>query len=83
MIFQSMNSVRKNSLSLKYQRFTTSGCTNIGILATVQHNVVDLIFQTMNSVRSHNLSLKYFKPSDCTNIEIRKFEFVVNTQFRP
>ena len=26
-----MNSIRSNNLSLKYQRFTPSGCTNIGI----------------------------------------------------
>ena len=39
--------------------------------------------QTVNSVRSNNLSLKYqrFKPSDCEDIEIKKFEFVAKTQF--
>ena len=26
-----MDSIRSNNLSLKYQRFTPSGCTNIGI----------------------------------------------------
>ena len=37
----------------------------------------------MNSVRSNNLSLKYrrFKPSDCEDIEIRKFELVAKTQY--
>ena len=30
-IFQTMNFVRLNSLSLKYHRFTPSGCTHIGI----------------------------------------------------
>ena len=37
----------------------------------------------MNSVRSNNLSLKYrrFKPSDCEDIEIRKFELVAKIQF--
>jgi len=29
--FQTMNSVRSNSLSLKYQRFTSSGCKDKGI----------------------------------------------------
>ena len=31
LIFQTINSVRSNSLSLKYQRFTTSGCKDIGV----------------------------------------------------
>ena len=31
LMFQTMNSVRSNSLSLKYHRCTTSGCKNIGI----------------------------------------------------
>ena len=31
LIFQTINSVRLNSLSLKYQRFTPSGCKYIGI----------------------------------------------------
>ena len=37
----------------------------------------------MNSVRSNNLSLKYqmFIPSVCNDIGIRKFEFVIRTQF--
>ena len=37
----------------------------------------------MNSVRSNNLSLKYQRvtPSGCKDIGIRKFEFVVKTQF--
>ena len=37
----------------------------------------------MNSVRSNNLSCNYqsFTPSNCKEIEIRKFEFVVKTQF--
>jgi len=30
-IFQTINSVRWNNLSLKYQRFTRSGCEDIGI----------------------------------------------------
>ena len=30
-IFQTMNSVRSNCLSLKYQRFVPSGCKDIGI----------------------------------------------------
>ena len=30
-IFQTINSVRSNSLSLKYQRFTPSGCEAIGV----------------------------------------------------
>ena len=30
-IFQTMNSVRSNNLSLKYQSFTTVGCKDIGI----------------------------------------------------
>ena len=30
-IFQSINSVRSNNLSLKYQRFTPSDCTEVGI----------------------------------------------------
>ena len=29
---QTMNSVRSNNLSLKYQRFTPSGCKDIGII---------------------------------------------------
>ena len=38
----------------------------------------------MNSARSHNLSLKYqrFAPSCCSDIEVRKIEFVTKTQFR-
>ena len=31
LIFQTINSVRSNSLSLKYQRFTPSGCKAIGV----------------------------------------------------
>ena len=31
MIFQTMNSVLPNNLSLKYQKFTTSGCKAKGI----------------------------------------------------
>ena len=31
LIFQTINSGRSNSLSLKYQRFTPSGCKDIGI----------------------------------------------------
>ena len=31
MIFETMNSVRSNSLSLKCHRFTSLGCTDIGI----------------------------------------------------
>ena len=30
-IFQTMNSMRSNNISLKYQRFTTSGCKDLGI----------------------------------------------------
>ena len=30
-IFKNINSVRSNNLSLKYKRFTTSGCKDIGI----------------------------------------------------
>ena len=30
-IFKTMNSVRSNHLSLKYQRFTLKGCQDIGI----------------------------------------------------
>jgi len=30
-IFQTINSFRSNSLSLKYQRFTPSGCEAIGV----------------------------------------------------
>ena len=30
-IFQTINSFRSNSLSLKYQRFTLSGCEAIGV----------------------------------------------------
>ena len=33
-IFETMNSVRSNNLSLKYQRFTQSGCRAIGIKKT-------------------------------------------------
>ena len=29
--FQNMNSVRPNNLSLKYQRYTQTGCKDIGI----------------------------------------------------
>ena len=31
LIFQTKNSVRPNNLSLKYQRFTSSDCKDIGI----------------------------------------------------
>ena len=31
LIFQTMNSVKSNSLSLKYRRFTPSGCKDIEI----------------------------------------------------
>ena len=31
-IFQTMNSVRSNNISLKYQRFTTFGSKDIGII---------------------------------------------------
>ena len=31
LIFQTINSARSNSLSLKYQRFTPSGCKDIGV----------------------------------------------------
>ena len=31
LIFQTINSLRSNSLSLKYQRFTPSGCKDIGV----------------------------------------------------
>ena len=31
LIFQTMNSVRPNNISLKYQRFTSSDCKDIGI----------------------------------------------------
>ena len=31
LIFQTMNSVRPNNLSLKYQRFSSSDCKDIGI----------------------------------------------------
>ena len=36
----------------------------------------------MNSVRQNNINLKYqrFTPSGCKDIEIRKFEFVANSQ---
>ena len=42
-----------------------------------------VIFHTLNSVRSNNLSCNYqsFTPSSCKKIVIRKFEFVVKTQF--
>ena len=30
LIFQTVNSVRSNGLSLKYQRFASSGCNDIG-----------------------------------------------------
>ena len=41
------------------------------------------IIQTMNYVKSNSISLKYqgFPPSDSQDIGIRKFEFVVKTQF--
>ena len=37
----------------------------------------------MNPIGSNNLSLKYqrFKPLDCKDIGIRKFEFVTKTRF--
>ena len=31
LIFQTINSIRSNSLSLKYQRFTPSGCKDKGV----------------------------------------------------
>ena len=34
LIFQTMNSVRSNNVSLKYQRFTSSGCKDIGFTKT-------------------------------------------------
>ena len=42
-----------------------------------------LIFQTTKAVILNNLSLKYqiWTPSDCKDIEIRKFAFVPKTQF--
>ena len=47
------------------------------VLATQCHK------QTMNSVRSNNLSLKYqsFTTLGCKDVGVRKFEFVVKTQF--
>ena len=40
-----------------------------------------LIFQTVNSVKSKfQMSSQRFTPSGCKDIEIRKFEFVANTQ---
>ena len=40
-------------------------------------------YPNINSVRSNKLSLKYqrFIPTDCRDIEIRKFEVVTKTQF--
>ena len=34
-IFQTLKSFRLNNLSLKYERFTPSGCTDIGIIKLV------------------------------------------------
>ena len=34
LIFQTMNSVRLSNVSLKYQRFTSSGCKDIGVTKT-------------------------------------------------
>ena len=44
LIFQTMNSVRPNNLSLKYQRFTSSDCKDIGIrqLEFVKNNSAPL-----------------------------------------
>ena len=43
-----------------------------------------LIFLTINAVRSNSLSLRYqrFTPSDCKDIGIGKFEFVVASFFK-
>ena len=57
--------------------------THISIGPFSPESIRQLIFQTINSVRINNLSLKNqkFTPSDCTEIEIIKFEFVTKTLF--
>ena len=53
LIFQTINSVRSNNFSLKYQRFTQSGCkdieskqfecvTNTQVIYTFKHSVISL-----------------------------------------
>ena len=55
-IFQSMNYVRSNNLSLKYQRFTPSGCTDIGI------RIFEFATKTqfLSDSLSHNIFFKRF-----------------------
>ena len=66
-----MNSVRSNNISLKYQRFTTLGSKDIGIInsefvAKTQFQILNLFFvRLFNSCSksfedSHTFSLKKF-----------------------
>ena len=60
-IFQTLNSVRSNSLSLKYQRFPPLDCQNIGIgkfefVAKTQF----LYYEVSINDKEHNSCLKEF-----------------------
>ena len=57
--------------------------TDVIIMGICNPMSLALIFQTMNSVRSNSLNLKgqKFTAYGCKDVEIRKFEFVVRTQF--
>ena len=48
LIFQTINSGRSNSLSLKYQRFTPSGCKDIGVRKCKFVAKTQFLYQTFN-----------------------------------
>ena len=63
-IFQTMNTVRSNNLSLKYQRLTPSGCKNLGILSLGK----DLLFFVVIWINNKKIwsKVKSFKwPCTC------------------
>ena len=54
-IFQTINSVRANNLSLKYERFTPAGCKDIGI-RKVEFKYPNLKSNLKNFSRGLNLN---------------------------
>ena len=72
MIFQTMNSVRSNNLSLKYQKFTTLDSKDKGI--------IKLEFVTKTQFLS---TLKYLRSTtlESKDIGFRKAKFVAKIQF--
>ena len=82
-IFQTMNFVISNNLSLKWQRYPNISLKALGIEYLIVWQRLQSIpllaskaqiFQTINYVRSNNLTFNHqrFTPSGCKYIEIRK-----------